>query len=63
MNLEAFLARLYTDQELLERFLRAPERVARDADLEERDIAALQNIDREGLRMAATSFAHKRRSR
>ncbi len=57
---EAFLARLYVDADLREAFLVDPERVARAAALPADEIAALVAIDREGLALAATSFAHKR---
>jgi len=57
---EAFLARLYVDADLREAFLADPERVARAAALRADEVAALVAIDREGLALAATSFAHKR---
>ncbi|MBL8213636.1 MAG: hypothetical protein JNK87_23155 [Bryobacterales bacterium] len=57
---EAFLARLYTDDELRGRFLHNPERVASEAGLTDDEVAALQNIDREGLQLASRSFATKR---
>ena len=57
---EAFLARLYVDADLREAFLADPERVARAAGLPADEIAALMAIDREGLVLAATSFAHER---
>jgi len=59
-RLEGFLARLYTDQTLLEAFLRQPEAVAREAGLADRDAAMLATIDRDGLVMAARSFRIKR---
>jgi len=58
--LEAYLARLYTDDALREALLADPACAARDAGLDEADAAALSGIDRAGLRMAAASFAHKR---
>jgi hypothetical protein len=61
-RLEGFLARLYTDQALLEAFLRQPKAVAREAGLTDSDAAALTTIDRDGLVMAARSFRAKRQT-
>lgn len=58
--LEAFLARLYTDDALRGSFLAAPAAVAREAGLDEEAVRALARIDREGLMLAACSFARKR---
>lgn len=60
--LEVFLARLYSDAALLSAFMQAPEAVARQAGLDEPGVAALLAIDREGLSMAAHSYARKRDS-
>lgn len=60
---EVFLARLYTDRETRDRFLAAPEPEARAANLSEAEVAALLDIDREGLRLAARSFELKRTKR
>lgn len=60
--LEAFLARLYTDDALRRAFLRSPERVARDSGLDEAGVRAVAAIDREGLAMAASSYEKKRAS-
>lgn len=57
---ETFLARLYTDDQLRARFLHNPERTAREAGLNDSEVAALQSIDREGLALASRSFAAKR---
>jgi hypothetical protein len=62
-QLEAALARLYTDAAWREQFLAAPVATARAAGLSQDDAAALAAIDRVGLQMAAASFAHKRESR
>jgi hypothetical protein len=59
-NLEAFLARLYTDARLREAFLANPERATRAKGLDATEIEALKNIDRDGLEFAARSYAHKR---
>ena len=61
-RLEAFLARLYSDQALLAVFLRQPEAVAREAGLTDSDVAALIAIDRDGLVMAAHSCRIKRQA-
>ena len=58
--IEAFLARLYTDDHLRARFLEAPRAVALQAGLDAEDALALESIDRVGLECAADSFALKR---
>ena len=60
--LEAFLARLYSDQALLAVFLREPEAVAREAGLTDSEVAALTAINHDGLVMAAHSFLIKRQA-
>ena len=60
---EAFLARLYSDSEFLSRFMRAPEKVSREAGLSRREQSAAAAIDRAGLLMAARSYELKRRAR
>ena len=57
---ESFLARLYVDADLRAAFLADVDRVATAAGLAAEEIAALRAIDREGLELAAASFAHKR---
>ncbi|MBX7222117.1 MAG: hypothetical protein K1Y36_19350 [Blastocatellia bacterium] len=59
-NLEAFLARLYVDENLRERFLANPQAEAERAGLSSEESAALTQIDRVGLELAADSFARKR---
>ena len=59
-QLETFLAQLYTDQALRQRFLEQPHAVAAAAGVTQQEARALAAIDRTGLQMAATSFAHKR---
>ncbi|MBI1209004.1 MAG: hypothetical protein GC191_17165 [Azospirillum sp.] len=61
--LEAFLARLYTDPALLERFLAAPEATASAAGLPAETCAALSDCDTIGLRLAAESIGRKRSRR
>ena len=56
---EAFLARLYTNDRVPGRVPDRPAAVARDAALNESEVAALGAINREGLALAANSFAHK----
>ena len=60
--LEEFLARLYTDAGLRQRFLSARERVARAANLDADEIASVLALDARDLELAARSFAHKRAS-
>ena len=58
--LEAYLARLYTDATERENFLADPERAALAAGLPQEDSAALCNVDKVGLRMAAARYSTKR---
>lgn len=58
-QLETFLARLYTDAALRARFLDAPAAMARAAGLDAADVAAMLDVDREGMRAAAESYAGK----
>jgi len=57
---EAFLARLYTNDEARHLFLTAPSREARRFGLTAEEAAALESVDRTGLELAARSFARKR---
>jgi len=57
---EHFLATLYVDSAVRERFLADPHAEAARAGLSEEQCRALEAIDRVGLKMAARSFAHKR---
>jgi hypothetical protein len=63
MSVEDFLARLYTDADLLRRFLADRAGEARKAGLAEFEIAAMGEADGVGLQMAAASYAHKRDGR
>ena len=58
--LETYLARLYTDTALRERFLADPRLEAQRAGLAASEVNALADIDTAGLRMAARSYARKR---
>ena len=58
--LEAFLARLYTEEALLAAFLADPAPVLAQSSLSETEFAALRDIDRTGLILAARSFRAKR---
>ena len=58
--LEAFLARLYTDDALRNAVLSEPGPVLQAAGLDEATQAALRAIDRDGLVLAARSYASKR---
>jgi hypothetical protein len=60
VKFEQFLAQLYVDPALRERFLAEPLAEASRAGLSEEQCRALAAIDRVGLNMAARSFAHKR---
>ncbi len=59
-HFEEFLARLYTDQALLERFLSDPAETCRGFGLNEAECESMRSIDITGLRMAVASFNHKR---
>lgn len=58
--LEAFLARLYTDAALRQRFLTDPRAEAKSAGLPEATAQALAAIDRDGLVLTAESLAQRR---
>jgi len=57
---EAFLARLYIDEDLRLRFLTSPADVARESGLSDTERQAVEAIDRDGLILAAESYARKR---
>ncbi len=59
-SLEAFLARLYTDEVMLAAFLADPAPLLARSTLSETERAALRGIDRTGLILAARSFSAKR---
>jgi hypothetical protein len=59
-DFEAFLARIYVDPEARAKFLADPRGEAQRAGLSEAECIVLENIDRPGLELAATSFARKR---
>ena len=58
--LEAFLARLYVDFELRERFILNPRAASSGAGLAAAEVAALEAMDLTGLELAAESFRLKR---
>ena len=60
-RLEAFLAKIYVDEISRERFLADPRGEAAKIGLNEREIAALEKIDRAGLILTARSLQKKRR--
>lgn len=60
-SLEIFLARLYTDEVALQQFLIHPSEYASQAGLDNTEIAALSEMDFSGLKMAAASYAAKRK--
>lgn len=57
---EGLLARLYTDETLVERVLQDPRSVARALALAPREARVLLDLDRVGLALASRSFARKR---
>ena len=57
---ELFLARLYTDARLREQFFADPIAATAEASLEAHERTAIIAIDRDGLALAAQSFARKR---
>ena len=59
-RLEAFLARIYVDAEVRERFLRNPDLEALNAGLSPEEIEAVKQIDRVGLELLAESLERKR---
>jgi hypothetical protein len=59
-DLEAFLARIYVEEEARVAFLRDPYGEAVRAGLSEQEARAIERIDRTGLEMAAASFARRR---
>ena len=61
--LEAYLARLYTDDALRHAFLLAPRAQALLHGLSAREADAMAAIDRVGLQMAAASYRAKRAGR
>ena len=63
MRLEGLLARVYTDDLARARFVAAPVQEAIDAGLSPDVARSIQHIDEAGLRLAAASFAHKRRAK
>ena len=62
-RLEAFLAKIYTDEESRERFLVDPRGEAAKAGLDEREVESLEKIDRVGLVLATRSIQRKRQRR
>lgn len=62
-RLEAFLARLYTDEAALAQFLADPRAAALAAGLDVGEAAEFVAADRDGLVIAARSFAAKRAGR
>ncbi len=62
-DVEAVLARLYTDEDFLARFLRSPDDVLSRETLSAKQRAALAAIDRSQLILAADSYRHKRDTR
>ncbi|HEY0341746.1 MAG TPA: hypothetical protein VGC34_13130 [Steroidobacteraceae bacterium] len=59
---ETFLARLYSEPEFLEQFMRSPQSALTEAGLDAREQQAALTIDRPGLLMAARSYKLKRQA-
>jgi hypothetical protein len=59
-NLEAFLARIYTDPLAREKFLDNPDRETQRAGLLPHECLALKQIDRTGLELMAASLERKK---
>lgn len=62
-EVEALLARLYSDEDFLARFLASPGEVLEREPLSAEQRAALAGIDRSELILAANSYRHKRENR
>jgi hypothetical protein len=60
---EAFLAKIYVDESSRQRFLADPKGEALRFGLSGAEAGQLEMIDREGLEMAAESYARKRQKR
>ncbi|HEX7149999.1 MAG TPA: hypothetical protein VF618_00825 [Thermoanaerobaculia bacterium] len=63
MHVQQFLARLYTDGALLERFVAEPYATAREEGFDEEAAREFAAMDAESLKLAARSFAGKRAGR
>jgi hypothetical protein len=59
-RLEAFLAKLYVDENARRRFLADPRGESLSAGLSADECTAIERLDRTGLELAAESFARKR---
>jgi len=59
-SVETVLARLYSEPEFREAFLKAPVELLRSFDLTSDEMARLFAIDREGLVLAGRSYDRKR---
>ena len=62
-RLEAFLAKIYVDENARERFLADPRGEAAKAGLSNEEIEALEKIDRVGLILTVRSLLKKRQHR
>lgn len=59
---ETFLARLYSEPEFLEQFMRSPQTALSEAGLDAREQQVALTIDRADLLMAARSYELKRQA-
>jgi len=62
-DVEAFLARLYSDEDFLARFLKSPHDVLARENLSPQQRTELAAIDPSELILAAGSYRHKRETR
>lgn len=62
-RLEAFLAKIYVDEDARRRFLADPRGEALRAGLNDADVAALETMDLVGLELTVRSLTHKRAGR
>lgn len=63
VRFEAFLAKLYVDDEARSRFLANPRGSATEAGLNQQEVEAAEKIDRLGLQMAANSLQRKHQAK
>jgi hypothetical protein len=59
-EIEIFLARLYTDSELLAHFVADPVAEMHTQNLSDNTMSEMRDMDIQGLIMASSSYSHKR---
>ncbi len=60
VEIELFLAKLYTDERLLKRFVESPSAELENHKLSEDSVVHLLALDLQDLQLAAESYSHKR---